>query len=246
MIGRLDKILSAAGLGTRKEVKRLIRSGRIKTGTVICRSPEQKFDTSGTEIFLDSVKIDIKDFTYIMLNKPGGVISATQDKTKSTVLDLMPEKYKGLFPVGRLDIDTQGLLILTDDGILTHRLTAPGKNVEKIYYLELENPWEKDYGTKIEEGLLLSDGYKCLPGRAWPENPEPDCNKGFIAISEGKFHQVKKMFFTLGNYVTFLKRVQIGNVKLDKTLSPGEFRHLTDAEVESLKKSSGLLLPCTK
>jgi len=215
---RLDKILSKSGFGSRTDSKKLIRAGRVTIdGKKALSSSEKAFPES---VMVDGKKVEYKEFVYIILNKPAGVISATEDKKKETVLDLLPEHYKTyeLFPVGRLDIDTEGFLLITNDGPLAHNLLSPNKHCPKTYYVETERkPSEKDM-QKLRDGVYIGEGITTSPAEA--EFHE----KGILlTIYEGKFHQVKRMLEAVDNKVTYLKRVAMGNMKLPENLSTGEF-----------------------
>ncbi len=228
---RLDKVLAHLNYGSRKEVKALIRKGYVRVNGEVVLSDDIKVDTENDEIniFDESVKYD--KFVYLMLNKPEGYISATYDPRQKTVLDLMPEYSKmKIFPVGRLDIDTEGLLILTNDGHLSYNLLAPKKHVNKKYYVEFSGEFKEEYHKKFEEGLDLGD---FVTKSASVELIND--NSCYINISEGKFHQVKRMFEALDMKVTYLKRVEFKNLKLDESLALGEYRELTVSEIEDLK-----------
>ena len=227
---RLDKILSHMNYGTRKEVKELVRKGFVEVNGTICKSSDMKIDPEKDIIVVDNQTIEYTKLVYIMLNKPDGVVSATYDPHKETVLDLMPEYSKmGVFPAGRLDIYTEGLLLMTNDGKLAHNLLSPVKHVDKKYYVEYDGEFKDNYFSRIEKGIKIDD-YISKPGKA--ELIEP--GKCYITIHEGKFHEVKKMFEALDMHVTYLKRVAFKNLVLDENLKPGEYRKLTDEELEGL------------
>ena len=230
---RLDKILAHMGYGSRKEVKELIRKGYVSINGDIVKNDDYKVDELNDEIIIFDNNIKYDEYIYLMLNKPQGVVSATTDYNNSTVLDLIDGYEKrNLFPIGRLDIDTEGLLILTNDGELSHKLLSPKNHVDKKYYLEYEGKLNKNYEKMLEEGLLISEGYRCLPAKL---NLLGD-NKAEIIITEGKFHQVKRMIEALGGNVTYLKRIKFKNLELDSNLKLGEYRKLTKEEIDKLRE----------
>lgn len=229
---RLDKFLAHQGLGTRKEVKKLIRSGRVLVNDQCCRTEDTKIKEESDQIKVDDVLLEYSRFTYLMLNKPQGVISATEDGCHTTVLDLIEEKVRDLFPVGRLDIDTEGLLLLTNDGLLAHELLAPKKHVEKCYEVSLARPLSETHINRIERGILLDKNERCQPARVQVLNDQ----KILLWISEGKYHQVKRMMLACDNEVTFLKRLTMGPLTLDHSLKPGEYRPCHLQEIEALNQ----------
>ena len=228
---RLDKYISDSGEFSRKEVKELLKRGRVSVNGVLESSGELKIDPENDKVALDGREIAYKTNIYIMMNKPAGVISATEDLNEKTVLDIMDKKYKklGLFPVGRLDKDAEGLLLLTDDGNFAHKLMSPKSHIEKRYYVETEGALTGSDADEFEKGIVLKDGLKCLPGHLEIlESGEVSC--GIAAICEGKYHQVKRMLASLGKPVKYLKRVSIGGLSLDADLTLGDYRELTDVE----------------
>ncbi len=229
---RLDKYLTNMGIGSRTQVKELIRKGKIKVNNEVVKKPELHIDEEQDIVQLDGLDLDYNKFYYYMLNKPAGVLTAVSDNNCKTVLDLLDvTPKKGLFPVGRLDKDTEGLLIITNNGPLSHELLSPNKHVDKTYYVELNgNLVEADIET-FKNGLDI--GEKNLTKPAKLEIIE-DGNKAYITITEGKYHQVKRMFAAIGLTVTYLKRMTMGPIKLDENLKPGEYRKLTEKEVELL------------
>ncbi len=232
---RLDKFLAETGFGTRTEVKKIIRSGVVCVNNAMVSSPETHINPAADSITINGEKIIYREFIYLMLNKPQGYISATWDRHLATVIDLLPDEYRIFepFPVGRLDIDTEGLLILTNDGKLSHLLLSPKKHVPKTYFAVLDKPAEASDISAFEAGVVLDDGYKTLPAhlKICENNPA----EVEITISEGKFHQVKRMFEAVGKTVTFLKRIKMNNLPLDNTLPLGKLRELTDDELNLLK-----------
>lgn len=228
---RLDKLLVSQGVGTRKEVQKLIKSKGITVDGICITKPDAKVNPHST-ITVRGQALSVKKHIYIMLNKPQGVVSATEDKNCKTVIDILPDNLKrpGLFPAGRLDKDTEGLLIITDDGDFAHRMLSPKKHVVKRYYAELDGEISNDMIKAFEKGIIFRDGTKCLPASL----KKAQNNSGFVEISEGKFHQVKKMFAVCGLNVTFLKRIAIGNLKLDDKLPIGNARELTKFEESAI------------
>lgn len=231
---RLDKIFSSQNLGSRKDAAKLIRAGRVSVNGQPVTRPETKADPGHDSITLDGKEIGYERWVYYMMNKPGGVLSAARDQHSKTVLDLLPKEYqrRGLFPAGRLDKDTQGLLIITDDGGFAHRMLSPKSGVKKIYHARLDAPITPADIRAFEEGVTLRD-FQCLPAglRVLQEGSEPVAE---VTVCEGKFHQVKRMFEACGKQVTFLKRVQIGGLVLEETLALGETRKLTAPELERI------------
>lgn len=231
---RLDKLLAETGHGTRTEVKKLIRSGKVRVNNLVITSPDTHVDPSSDTVFACEKQVVYREFIYLMLNKPQGVISATWDKKLPTVIDLLPEEYQSyeLFPIGRLDIDTEGLLILTNDGKLSHDLLSPKKHVPKTYFAVLDKAAHPSDISAFKSGVILEDGYKTLPAQLKIyENPE----EIELTISEGKFHQVKRMFEAVGKKVVYLKRLKMNNLALDPSLSLGEVRELSEEELSLLK-----------
>ena len=228
---RLDKVLSHLGYGSRKEVKEIIRKGYVTVNGEVISKDDTKIGEENAEVLVFDDKIEYDKFIYLMLNKPSGYVSATFDNKLPTVLDLI-EGYekRGLFPVGRLDIDTYGLLLITNDGMLAHKMLSPKYHVDKKYYLEFDGDFKEENYKKFEDGIILDDGYKCMSAKF----ELIDKNKGYITIKEGKFHQVKRMMEALNMTVTFLKRVSFGALKLDDCLKYGEYRKLTEEEIKSL------------
>lgn len=229
---RLDKIISATGKKSRREVKLLVKQGRILVDGVPASAAEMKVDPAVSEILLDGEDIGYQRFTYIMLHKPAGVLSAVEDKRQKTVLDLLPEELqkRGLSPVGRLDKDTEGLLLLTNDGELTHKLLSPRHHVDKVYYARVEGVLEQADCDAFAAGMTLGDGLECMPAGLEILSP---CET-LVTLQEGKFHQVKRMLAARGKPVVYLKRLSMGALRLDEGLRPGEFRHLTEEERKSL------------
>lgn len=230
---RLDKILSHLGYGSRKEVKEIIRKGYVFVNGIQILNDDYKVNELDDEIILDGEEIRYDEFVYIMLNKPQDVISATYDPRYKTVCDLVPEYQKmGIFPVGRLDIDTEGLLIITNDGELAHKLLSPKYHVFKKYYVEFSGVFKDSYFKSFEKGIILDDGYQTLPAKV----EIIDDNHAYVYIREGKYHQVKRMFDSLSMHVEYLRRVAFGDIEIDENLQLGEWRKLTLDELNSLKR----------
>ncbi|HOA32267.1 MAG TPA: pseudouridine synthase [Clostridia bacterium] len=233
MANRLDKILSTMGFGSRKQVKELVKNGCVTVDGEVVKDSSMHIDTDIQELHVNGEKIEYKEFVYIMMNKPRGVISATEDEFgHETVIDLLDDGYKGynLSCAGRLDIDTEGLMIITNDGQLVHRIISPKKQVVKKYYCVLDYIITDKDINEFEKGIVLADAYKCLPARLEKISDK----EAFVYITEGKFHQVKRMFYARRNNVRYLKRVQIGNLELDSKLEPGEYRELLAEEIKMI------------
>ncbi|WP_029688097.1 pseudouridine synthase [Thermoanaerobacter sp. A7A] len=235
---RIDKLLSNTGIGTRKEVKKFIKEGLVLVNGNIVKEAGLIVDTESDEILFDGEKINYKEFIYIMINKPKGVISATSDPIEKTVIDLLPQELKARnpFPVGRLDKDTEGLLLITNDGNLAHKLLSPKKNVIKKYYAEILGFVNESDIKAFIEGIVLEDGYKTLPANLEILSSS-DVSKVYVYIREGKYHQIKRMFESVGKKVIYLKRLAMGSLTLDENLKPGEWRGLSEEELSLLKKS---------
>ena len=233
---RLDKCLADCGLGTRSEVKSLLKAKRITVNGKVVNNGKVQVNPETDEILFDGEKIQYEEFVYIMMNKPKGVVSATEDNLHKTVLDLIDPIYfkKGVFPVGRLDIDTHGLLLLTNDGELAHRLLSPKKHVTKIYQARVEGVMTDEDAAAFEKGIVLSDGTECMPARLDILSTAQDESIVQIHLKEGKFHQVKRMVKAFGKTVVDLQRLTMGPLKLDESLALGESRPLTEEELESL------------
>lgn len=235
MIIRLDKYLADMGIGTRTEVKKFIRSGRIQIDGRTERKPEAKVNTSSQQITFDNTLVVYQEYEYYMLNKPAGVVSATTDKKEKTVLDLLTvQKRKDLFPVGRLDKDTEGLLLITNDGALAHRLLAPGKHVDKVYFARVEGEVTEADVHAFSQGIDIGDPELTLPAKLEIQSSGTTVSEILLTIQEGRFHQVKRMFEAVGKKVIYLKRLSMGTLCLDETLPKGAFRALTEQEIKEL------------
>ena len=237
---RADRMLSELGIATRSEAKKLIRAGRLKKDGETVTRPETKLDPERDSLTVDGRPVSMARYEYWILNKPKGIITATEDRFHETVLSYMGLKRKGLSPCGRLDIDTEGLLLVTNDGGLIHRLLSPVKHVDKQYEVWYEGVLPEDAEERIAAGLQLSDGFQCLPAELLKRGSGAEKLPAVLKIREGKFHQVKRMFASLGCKVTDLKRTAMGPLTLQElNLAPGTFRRLTEEEVRKLKDTAG-------
>lgn len=234
---RLDKYLADMGCGTRQEVKKLIRSGQVSVNGAVVKKPETKVEQTVQEVCLNGEKVGYESFEYYMLNKPAGVISATEDRSCQTVVDLIQEKKrKDLFPVGRLDKDTEGLLLITNDGELAHRLLSPKKHVDKCYFARVSGKVTEDDVRSFENRVnigRLEQPEITMPGKLEIITSD-EISQIHLTIQEGKFHQVKRMFRAVGKEVIYLKRLRMGTLVLDENLNIGEYRPLTKEELEKL------------
>lgn len=233
---RLDKFLCETGFGTRSQVKELLKKGQVTVNGAVVKKPEQKIDEQKDQVICQGRAASYEKYVYYMLHKPSGVVSATEDRREKTVLDLLqPEDRKdGIFPVGRLDKDTEGFLLLTDDGDLAHRLLSPRKHVDKTYYAKIDGTVTEAHVQQFREGLDIGDEKKTLPAVLEILSSGSETSEIRITIHEGRFHQVKRMFEAVGCKVNYLKRLSMGAVSLDETLAPGEYRPLNEKERELL------------
>lgn len=232
---RLDKIIASMGRYSRREVKLLVKEGRVLVDGALARSAEDKYEAAQCRITVNGEDIGYRANTYVMLHKPAGYLSATEDGHGRTVLDLLTPELKkiGVFPVGRLDKDTEGLLILTDDGDMAHAMLSPKKHVDKRYYARVDGQLTQADCDAFAAGMELPDGLHCLPAKLEILGAGDEC---FVTIREGKFHQIKRMLAHCGKPVVYLKRLKMGEIKLDETLAPGAFRLLTAEEIAKLPK----------
>lgn len=236
---RLDKILANSGYGTRREVKKLIKDGKVKIDDKIIKSSNIQVDIDKDKVLIDNKELIYKKYIYILMNKPQGVISATTDDYDKTVIDILNEYHKSFkpAPVGRLDKDTVGLLLITNDGELNHRLLAPKWHVDKVYYAVINSIVNEEDILAFKNGITLDDGYTCKEGKLEivsidKENMQSSVK---VTIHEGKFHQVKKMFLARGKKVMYLKRIAFGPLILGSDISEGEYRELNEDEIKLLK-----------
>ena len=235
---RLDKILANTGRWSRKEVRELVRAGRVTVNGVPVHSPEEKWDPAA-EFAVDGVSVSGERMVYLMLHKPAGLVSATEDPKQPTVLELLPDHLKrvGLFPAGRLDKDTEGLLLLTNDGVLAHRLLAPRRHVDKTYFVQVEGQLDETDVEAFSTGMTLGDGLVCMPA-GLEVLGQPDT--AIVTLWEGKYHQIKRMLASRGKPVRYLKRLTMGPLKLDPALKRGEWRPLTEEEMAALRLAAGV------
>lgn len=229
---RLDKLLSNMGYGSRKDVKLLVKAKRVTVNNKVIKDSGLKIDPNLDVIMVDESRVEYKPFIYIMMNKPPGVISATEDRSDRTVIDLLSTKLRHYepFPVGRLDKDTVGLLLITNDGKLAHQLLSPKKDIEKTYYARISgNVTDKDI-EEFAKGVILEDGYQAKPAKLTilQSGAESEIE---VTITEGKYHQVKRMFEAVGKKVIYLKRLSMGELKLDESLKLGTYRELNESEL---------------
>lgn len=233
---RLDKFLCETGFGTRSQVKEMLKKGQVTVNGVAAKKPEQKIDEHKDQITCQGKTASYEKYVYYMLHKPAGVVSATEDKREKTVLDLLKseDRRDGIFPVGRLDKDTEGFLLLTDDGDLAHRLLSPRKACRQDLLCKIAGSVTEAHIERFSEGLDIGDEKKTLPAMLEILASEPETSEIRITIHEGRFHQVKRMFEAVGCKVTYLKRLSMGAVALDGTLAPGDYRPLNEKERELL------------
>lgn len=229
---RLDKLISSQGSYTRKQAQQLIKDGLVKVDGITVRDRGFHIDPDINSVILDGKELSVEKFVYLMLNKPKGVVSATNDRSQKTVVDLVPEELKkrNLFPAGRLDMTTTGFVLITDDGDFAHRILSPKNHIEKTYEARLAESVTEEQLRMVADGIVLKDGTECLPAKLkvleGGNNPLVE-----IKICEGKYHQIKRMFAAAGNGVIELKRTKMGKLSLDATLREGECRRLTEAEI---------------
>lgn len=230
---RLDKLLSHTGFGSRKEVKPLLKSGAVVVNGMIQKDSKTQVNPDKDQITVHGTPVVYQEFVYFMLHKPQNVVSATEDNVSETVIDLLAQEdtLTDPFPVGRLDKDTEGLLIITNDGTLAHNLLSPKKHIDKTYYAKIDGDVTRADVEAFAAGIELDDGYTCKPARLEIITP----NEIKVTIQEGKFHQVKRMFAARGKSVSYLKRISMGNLQLDESLALGEYRPLTEAELAILQ-----------
>lgn len=231
---RLDKYLADMGVGTRAEVKKYIKQGKVAIDGQVVKSGDLKIDEETQEVTFQGKNIGYEEFEYYMLHKPAGVISATTDPKDKTVVDLISDKKrKDLFPVGRLDKDTEGLLLITNDGELAHRLLSPKKHVDKVYYARVDGRVTEEDVIMFREGVSIGQGEVAKPAVLEILHAD-EISEIKVTIQEGKFHQVKRMFHTIGKEVLYLKRLSMGSLVLDESLPVGAYRKLTREELEEL------------
>ena len=233
---RIEKYLADMGIGTRTEIKKYIKNGMVTVNGKVLKSAGNKIDTDSDIVEYNGKEIEYLEYEYYMLNKPAGVISATEDRNTKTVLDLITDSNrKDLFPVGRLDKDTEGLLIITNDGMLAHELLSPAKHVDKVYYVKTDARLCKEHVEKFSKGIQVDDEFTAKEAKLEILKADDTGSEALLTIHEGKFHQVKRMMEAVGNTVTYLKRISMGPIELPKDLNPGEYRRLTIDEINMLK-----------
>lgn len=232
---RLDKYLADMSAGTRSEVKKYIKAGRVQVDQFCEKDAARKIDPEKNQVELDGKQISYQRYEYYMLNKPAGVVSAVSDKKERTVLDLISAGRKDLFPVGRLDKDTEGLLLITNDGELAHRMLSPRKHVDKEYYVRIDGNVTPEMHRKLEEGVFIEQDILSKPAKLKIINNQETESEVCITIHEGRFHQVKKMFGAVGRNVLYLERISFGPLVLDQNLPRGSARTLTPEERKLLE-----------
>lgn len=234
---RLDKIISNLGYGSRKEIKALVKKGLVKVDGEVVKDNGLLIDPEKSVININGEDLFYREYIYLMMNKPDGVISATYDNREETVIDLLEVEHQVFnpFPVGRLDKDTVGLLLLTNDGELNHRLISPKWHVDKVYYAKIDKAVDEKDIEAFKNGITLDDGYKCKEGKLEIISSSDEGAEVMVTIQEGKYHQVKRMFEALGKTVVYLKRTEFGGLSLDQELEEGEYRELTEDELALLK-----------
>ena len=233
---RLDKLLVHWGFGTHKEVKQLIKNGYVKVNGEVIKKDKHHVDPVGDKVYVDDERIHYQEYVYYMLNKPAGYVSATEDNVYPTVIDLIEENYRqDLFPVGRLDVDTEGLLLITNDGALAHQLLSPKKHCPKVYYAKIQGVVTDDDVQTFLSGVVIDNEYQCQSAHLKILSTTQNHSEIEVEIYEGKFHQVKKMFHAVGKEVLYLKRIRMKNLNLDENLELGAYRPLTDEELDRLK-----------
>lgn len=233
---RLDKFLTDMGCGTRSVIKNLVRKGKVSVNGEVIKKPEIKINEDEDVVLLDGEEIKYNRYEYFMLNKPDGYVSATTDRNEKTVLDLLKaeDRRKDLFPVGRLDKDTEGLLVISNDGEMAHKILSPKNHIAKTYYVKVNGRIENEHIEIFEKGIDIGEKNITKPG-ILKIIKSGDISEAELTIYEGKFHQVKRMFEVVGMKVVYLKRIKMGTLGLDETLKPGEYRRLTLEETEQLK-----------
>ena len=233
---RVDKYLSDMGIGTRTEIKNHIKKRAVTINGMVVKAPSDKADTDNDIVSFMGKDIPYVIYEYYVLNKPSGVVSATEDKSDKTVIELIVDRKRtDLFPVGRLDKDTEGLLIITNDGMFAHNLLSPKKHVDKTYYVETDGFLKEEYIDLFTKGIELSEDFTTLPSKLEIIEASENGSKAYLTIREGKFHQVKRMMEAVNNTVTYLKRIRMGSLTLPLELEAGEYRKLTDKEISDLK-----------
>lgn len=236
MLIRIDKFLADMGIGTRTEIKNYIKKGLVSINDKIIKSSGDKADTGKDKVYYMGREIPYIIYEYYLLNKPAGVISASEDSNQRTVIDLIEDRSrKDLFPVGRLDKDTEGLLLITNDGMLAHELLSPKKHVDKTYFVRTDGLLKEEYCELFLAGLKVDEEFTAKPAKLNIVSASENGSEAMLTIQEGKFHQVKRMMEAVGNTVTYLKRISMGQLILPEELKTGEYRKLTETEINKLK-----------
>ncbi len=235
MMQRLDKVLSNLGLGSRRDIHVRIKRGEVAVDGIVVKKAELKIDPDSSRLTVGGEEVVYRKYVYLMMNKAAGYLTATEDSRAATVLDLVEDKYRrlDLSPAGRLDKDSEGLLLLTNDGELIHKLLSPKNHVDKRYFIRYDGNFSPDAPKRFSEGLMIDGGYRCMPAKLQLCGD----NSAYVTICEGKYHQVKRMAQACGAQVTYLKRISIGDLCLDETLESGQYRELNDGEEEKLKNA---------
>lgn len=234
---RLDKIIASTGKWSRRDVKLLIKQGRVLVDGGPAGSGDEKYDPTQAAITVDGEDIGYRRTTWLMMNKPAGYLSATEDGRGETVLDLLPQELQrqNLFPVGRLDKDTEGLLLLTNDGVLAHKLLSPKYHVDKVYYTRVQGRLGEEDCRAFREGIVLGDGLHCIPAELEILSAG-EISEAHVTLREGKFHQVKRMLASRGKPVLYLRRIKMGKMTLDPALALGKYRFLSEKEIKKLQE----------
>ena len=234
---RLDKVLSNLGYGSRKEIKDLVKNGSVEVNGEVPKKSDFKVNPEEDVIKVDGEEINYRKYIYLLMNKPDGVVSATVDNHDETVIDILEPEYQAFepFPVGRLDKDTVGLLLITNDGKLNHRLISPKNHIDKVYYAEIDKPVDEKDVEAFKKGIVIDDGYKCMPAKLNILESTEHGSEIEVTIQEGKFHQVKRMFEARGKKVVYLKRIKFGTLVYDESIPEGEYRELSNEELAKLQ-----------
>ncbi|GKX64882.1 pseudouridine synthase [Inconstantimicrobium mannanitabidum] len=235
---RLDKVLSNLGYGSRKEIKSIVKKNLVEVDGVVIKDNGFQLDPEKSKIVVAGEEVLYRKYIYLMMNKPDGVISATFDNRDETVIDLLEPEHAIFepFPVGRLDKDTVGLLLITNDGELNHRLISPKWGVDKVYHAYIDKPVDEEDIKAFEKGVTLDDGYKCMSAKLEIIGPMDEGSEIHVTVQEGKYHQVKRMFESRGKKVVYLQRISFAGLPLDTDLEEGQYRELTEEELAKIKQ----------
>ena len=239
---RLDKFLCEMQIGSRREIKEFAKRGRIKVNGNVIKSTDLKIHPNVDHVYVDNKKVDFVQFEYFMMNKPQGVISATKDEKETTVVDLIKDSARvDLFPVGRLDKDTEGLMVITNDGEMAHRILSPSKHISKTYFARIDGVVTAEDVVRFANGITLADGTVTRPANLVILKADNGISEVEVKIYEGKYHQIKRMFAACGKHVIYLKRLAMGRMMLDNSLKPGEYRRMTDEEVKLMTENMEII-----